>query len=90
MLAKEIIIIDGEFLHNLFLMKKLGLTGIKVEDKDLDGNGQITLEERMHVVIQNIKTLEINSGLPFIRWSFIGKFLLNLLSSVPNVDTLDP
>jgi len=29
---------------------------------DLDGSGEITLQEMMHVVIKNIETLEINSG----------------------------
>lgn len=29
---------------------------------DLDGSGEITLDEMMHVVIKNIETLEINSG----------------------------
>jgi len=43
------------------VFKKLGLAGIKFEDMDLDGSGEITLEEMMTVVIQNIKTLEINS-----------------------------
>lgn len=29
---------------------------------DLDGSGEITLDEMMHVVIKNIETIEINSG----------------------------
>lgn len=50
-----------EFAQSAFVFKKLGLAGIKFEDMDLDGSGEITLEEMMTVVIQNIKTLEINS-----------------------------
>jgi hypothetical protein len=44
------------------VLDKLGLAGLKFEDMDIDGSGEITLNEMMSVVIQNIEKLEIDSG----------------------------
>jgi len=51
-----------EFAKTSFVLEKLGLTGLKFEDIDIDGSGEITLEEMMRVVIKNIEVLEIESG----------------------------
>lgn len=56
------LICRDEFGKASIVLDKLGLSGLKFEDMDLDGSGQITLQEMMQVVIKNIETLEINSG----------------------------
>jgi len=51
-----------EFAKSSFVLDRLGLAGLKFEDMDIDGSGEITLDEMMKVVIQNIDKLEIESG----------------------------
>jgi len=60
--SNDKLISRDEFAKSSFVLDKLGLAGLKFEDMDLDGSGEITLQEMMHVVIKNIETLELNSG----------------------------